>query len=106
MLCQGCVLLSVMIKECKGKTDAKVFDCQASQACKGKTDAKVFDCQASQACKGKTDPNVFDSQASQAGNSGDYLGPSKPCTLVRSEVVQLYSVHNENVDVLEESGPI
>ena len=89
MLCQGCVLLSVMIKECKGKTGAKVFDSQASQACKGKTDAKVFD-----------------SQASQAGNSGDYLGPTKPCTLVRSEVVQLYSVHNENVDVLEESGPI
>ena len=69
----GCVLLSVMIKECKGKTDAKVFD----------------------------------SQASQAGNSGDCLGPTKPGTLVRSEVVQLYSVHNENVDlVLEESGPI
>ena len=73
MLCQGCVLLSVMIKECKGKTDAKVID----------------------------------SQASPAGNTGDCLGATKPGTLVRTEVVQLYSVHNENVDlVLEESGPI
>ena len=73
MLCQGCVLLSVMIKECKGKTDAKVID----------------------------------SQASPAENTGDRLGATKPGTLVRSEVVQLYSVHNENVDlVLEENGPI
>ena len=73
MLCQGCVLLSVMIKECKGKTDAKVID----------------------------------SPASPAENTGDCLGATKPGTLVRSEVVQLYSVHNENVDlVLEESGPI
>ena len=73
MLCQGCVLLSVMIKECKGKTDDKVID----------------------------------SQASPAGNTGDCLGATKPGTLVRSEVVQLYSVHNENVDlVLEEIGPI
>ena len=65
--CKGrnsCVLLFVMIKECKGKT-VKVSDSQASQACKGKPDAKVFDC-----------------QASQAGNSGDCLGFTKPGTLV------------------------
>ena len=61
----GCVLFSVMINEYKGKTHAKVSDCQASQACKGKTDAKIFDC-----------------QASQAGNSGDCLGFTKPGTLV------------------------
>ena len=88
--CKGrnsCVLLFVMIKECKGKT-VTVPDCQASHACKGKTDAKIYDC-----------------QTSQTGNSGDYVGPSKPC-IVRSEVVQLYSVYNENADVLEESGPI
>ena len=43
--CKGrnvCVLLSVMIKECKGKTDTKVSDSQVSQACKGKPDAKVL----------------------------------------------------------------
>ena len=42
--CKGgdsCVLLFVMIKECKGKT-VKVSDSQASQACKGKPDAKVL----------------------------------------------------------------
>ena len=71
VLCQGCVMMYVMIKECKGKTDAKIYDCQASQT----------------------------------RNFGDYVGPSKPC-IVRSEVVQLYSVYNENADVLEESGPI
>ena len=73
MLCQGCVLLSVMIKECKGRPVDKVID----------------------------------SPASPAENTGDRLGATKPGILVRSEVVQLYSVHNENVDlVLEESGPI
>ena len=99
------MMMYVMIKECKRKTDATVSDCQTSQACKGKADATVPDCQTSQACKGKTDAKIYDCQASQAGNSGDYVGPSKHC-IVRSEVVQLYSVYNENADVLEESGPI
>ena len=67
------LLLSVMIKECKGKTDAKVID----------------------------------SQASPAENTGDHLGSNRPGILVRSEVVELYSIHNENVDLgLEENGPI
>ena len=73
VLGQGCVLLSIMIKECKGRPVDKVID----------------------------------SPASPAENTGDRLGATKPGTLVRSEVVQLYSVHNENVDlVLEENGPI
>ena len=73
LLGQGCVLLSIMIKECKGMPVDKVID----------------------------------SPASPAENTGDRLGATKPGTLVRSEVVQLYSVHNENVDlVLEENGPI
>ena len=74
------MMMYVMIKECKRKTDATVSDCQTSQACKGKTDAKIYDC-----------------QASQTGNFGDYVGPSKPF---------IVSVYNENADVFAESGPI
>ena len=71
LLGQGCVFLSIMIKECKGMP----FD------------------------------KVIDSPASPAENTGDRLGATKPVNLVRSEVVQFYSVHNENVDlVLEEDG--
>ena len=71
LLGQGCVLLSIMIKECKGMPVDKVID----------------------------------SPASPAENTGDRLGATKPITLVRSEVVQFHSVHNENVDfVLEEDG--
>ena len=57
--CKGrdsCVLLFVMIKECKRKTD-----CQTSQACKGKTDVTLSDC-----------------PANQTGKFGDQVGPSKP----------------------------
>ena len=73
LLGQGCVFLSIMIKECKGMPVDKVID----------------------------------SPASPAENTGDRLGATKPVNLVRSEVVQFYSVHNENVDlVLEEDGLI
>ena len=69
LLGQGCVFLSIMIKECKGMPVDKVID----------------------------------SPASPAENTGDRLGATKLVNLVRSEVVQFYSVHNENVDlVLEE----
>ena len=58
-------------------------------------------------CKGMPDDKFIDFQTSPAENTGDRLGANRPGTLVRSEVVELYSIHNENVDLgLEENGPI